>query len=478
MPETNGILQKANEYAKILHSEQKRKNGESMYDHVIHVKENLESVGVTDETTLAAALLHNSLETISRDELSKEFGEDITSIVENLNVITNTPVPISAERSSERVQSLHKLIIQMSKDIRVLLIRLADRLDNVRTTEGFSQEEKIWIAKNTMYIYAPIAKAVGIFAFTRELENESLKILEPERYKKIEKFLKTHLKKAEKELILAKHEIVEFLKSKGYKNFEVTYREKSIYSTHAKAIYKAKKGDIKNDEDFEGLFDLLGIRVLVENEAACYDVLAFIQQKWNVIQEEFDDYIANPKPTGYRTLQTAVWLAPQSARQIARNKATSQLSCEIQIRTFEMHETNEFGSASHFAYKYGGSKRQNSYWIKELIELKDGIQESLVQTSEIKLFEDEVFVFTPKGDLITLPAGATALDFAYCIHSTIGNNCTGAFVNKKIVKLDTVLNSGDTVEIITQKSHKPSVKWLDIVKTKEAKKEIRKSLGI
>lgn len=432
----------------------------------MRVKSHLENAGIKDETTLVIAVLHASLDFLTHEEIKKEFGEEIAALLINLDEISKTPIPISEDRSADRVASLHKLFIQLSKDIRALIVRLADRVDNAKTTQGFNLRERQWIAKNSLHIYAPIAKAVGIYAFTRELENEALKILDEPRYKYIEKYLDKNFRESEHDLILAKHKISEFLKSQGEKNFEITFRKKSIYSTNEKAHYKAKKGDISSPDDLGAIRDLLGIRVLVENVENCYSTLAFLQSEWELIPEELDDYITNPKPNGYKTLQAAVWLKPK-------------VSCEIQMRTFEMHEVNEYGAASHFSYKYaGGSKKHSTEWIKNLIELRDGIQTSLAQNSQIKLFEDTIFVFTPKQDLITLPKDATPVDFAYTVHTEIGEKCSMAKVNGKLVALSTPLKSGDVVEIITEKNHKPSVKWLEFVKSKEARDCISKKVKI
>ena len=218
---------------------------------------------------------------------------------------------------------------------------------------------------------------------------------------------------------------------------------------------------MENESDFDGLFDLLGLRVMIEHQEDCYKLLAFIQDEWENIQSEFDDYIANPKSNGYKSLQTAVKLTP------AHN-------CEVQIRTFEMHQNNEFGKASHFVYKYGGN---SANWIKSLIDLKENIQSNLSNNSHINLFEDTVFVFTPKGDLKTLPKGATALDFAYIIHSDIGNTCSGAKINGTYSPISTELKSGDVIEVI-HKNKKPSPDWIRIAKTAEAKRHIKRALGI
>lgn len=460
MEKKQNLIDKAIEFAKIAHHGQKRENGEDFVNHPLRVKEYLEKIGISDEYTIAAAVLHACPKEgcISIEEISKEFGEEVAYIID---LLIKASTPIYYQNNTDNVENLHKLIIHMAKDIRVLLIRLADRIDNIKTTEAFKDEEKIWIAKSAINLYAPIAKAVGVYYFTRELEEASLKILEPERYKQIEAFSKRHLKDAEIELIKAKRKIEDFLKSHNL-NAEVRFRTKSIYSIHKKAHYKYNKGDIKSSEDFEGLYDLLGIMALLPNEKDCYQVLAFVQENWKIIQNEFDDYIANPKPNGYRTLQTAIELAPGKY-------------CEIQIKTFDMHNYNEFGPASHFSYKYGKvSSKSQANWIRELIEQKEKINEMIAGESKIKAFQDTVFVFTPKGQLITLPKDSTPVDFAFALHTDIGKGCSGALINGKMVSLNTPLSSGDTIEIQVNKNHIPSADWLKFVKTSEARKQIRK----
>ncbi|PIR42650.1 hypothetical protein CO058_03070 [candidate division WWE3 bacterium CG_4_9_14_0_2_um_filter_35_11] len=460
MKKNKNIIDSAIEFAQIAHSGQKRKNGEDFINHSLRVKKYLERIGIKDEFTLAAAVLHACPKEggIALSEITKEFGEEISYIVD---LLTKASTPIYYQSNTDNVENLHKLIIHMAKDIRVLLIRLADRIDNIKTADTFSNEEQIWIAKSALNIYAPIAKAVGVYYFTRELEGAALKILEPKRYHQIDQFSQRHFKNTEQELVNAKNKIEKFLNTLGT-SFDVKFRTKSIYSIHKKAHHKYNKGDISKDDSFHELYDLLGIMTLLQNEKDCYNLLAFIQENWKVVQNEFDDYIANPKPNGYRTLQTAIELAPGKY-------------CEIQIKTFDMHNHNEFGPASHFSYKYGKtSSKSQSTWIKELIEQKEKINEMIAGESKIKAFQNTTFVFTPKGQLITLPENSTPVDFAFALHTDIGKGCSGALINGKMVSLNTPLSSGDTIEIQVSKKHTPSQDWLKFVKTAEAKRQIKK----
>jgi GTP pyrophosphokinase len=460
---TQNLLEKATEYAKEYYKGKTRKNGEPFINHPLRVKKYLEEIGISDEKILAAALLHAIPQTtnIKAEELIEEFGEEVIYLISNLDEISKLTLPFHDK--NKNVELIHKLLIQLAKDIRVLIIRLADRVDNVKTADALPYADQEWIALNSKLIYAPIAKAAGIYSFARELDDEAFRILNSERYKAIEEFQAEKYKEIESYLESAKQKIEDFIKtSLEEQKYDISFRKKGIYSTHSKALYKAKKGHIKDENDFNGLFDLLGLRIMIENEKDCYKILAFIQDLWENIQSEFDDYIINPKRNGYKSLQTAVKLTPSH-------------NCEVQIRTFDMHHNNEFGKASHFVYKYGGN---SATWIKDLIDLKENIQGNLSQNSKINLFEDTMFVFTPKGDLITLPKNATALDFAYAIHTNIGNTCTGALINNKHSPIATILKSGDIVEIITHSNKKPSKDWLLIAKTPEAKKHIRKSIGI
>jgi GTP diphosphokinase / guanosine-3',5'-bis(diphosphate) 3'-diphosphatase len=446
-------LLKAEDYAQIAYSGVFRKNGEPFINHAQRVKKYLEEIGITDENVLISALLHGlpQVSDVTYEEIEKEFNPEIRFIIESLEQISKIVIPFSDK--SENIDLLHKLIIHLAKDIRVLIIRLADRVENVKTTESLTRPEQEWIAKLSLNVYAPIAKASGLYFFTRELEDESFKIIDNERYNLIKNFQDNKFSQIEKELEQIKLQISNFLKKENQENFDITFRKKGIYSTHLKAKNKAKNLKIKDANDFDGLFDLLGVRVLVSDIETCYKVLAFVQETWTNIQSEFDDYIAHPKSNGYKSIQTAIYVNDTS-------------KCEIQIRTFEMHNENEYGGSSHFAYKYGtGKKNNSSAWIKDLISMKENLQTNLTDnSSKIDLFKNMVFAFTPKNDLIVLPGGSTIVDFAYAIHSNIGDTCSGGILNGKMVQLNTEIKSGDKIEILTTKSKKPTADWLVFVK--------------
>lgn len=450
------LLNKSIEYAKILTLDVKRANGESYFDHSLKIKKYLEDIGIRDEIILASAILHGmkSANVIDDAEIKKEFGEEISSLTCQLDSISKIRLNSKIKNSQE----LHKLYIQLSSDIRVLLIRLADRIENMKTSEIFDNAKRLDLADKALSVYAPVSYACGIYSFTKEFQNEALKIIDPDVYSRINKWIKKRFDYTREDLNQLKAEIEEHLRENNIEH-KITYRTKSVYSVYQK-INRKYPGDIEESK-INQISDLVGIRILVPSVDECYSVLAFLQKKWEMILEEYDDYIKNPKPNGYQTLQTA----------FALNK---KVRCEVQIRTFEMHEKNEFGNASHFQYKYGRSRNNDAYWVKTLINMKDEILNKISNNkTNIGLFEDTIFVFTPKGDLITLPKGSTPVDFAYAVHTDIGNHCTGAKVNDRMTKLNSILKSGDSIEILTNKSSRPSINWLRFVKTRIARQKIK-----
>lgn len=456
----SNFYSKAFVLAELAYAGEIRKNGEPLIKHAKRVTEILRNIGVKDDRVLSASILHDvyKLNKISPEELEKEFDSDIRQMVEILSDLSRLPIDIN--KNENTIQEIHKTLIHLSKDIRVLIIRLADRIDNIKTCEIFNKNHQEWIAKQALYIYAPIAKSVGIYVFAEELESEALKILQPQRYYEIKNFAKNKLYKV-KDVIEKSVSMLEIEASKNSQQYEITYRTKSIYSIHNKANYKYSKGDISSPSAYDELFDLIGIRIIVDTEENCYKILSFIQTQWQIIQREYDDYISNPKPNGYKSIQMAVRL-------------TNELNCEIQIRTFEMHQNNEYGPASHFGYKYSKSKVVDATWIKTLIQQKEQIQQEIIRDGKINLFENTVFVFTPQKDLISLPEGSTPVDFAYEIHSTIGEKCDKALADGKLIPLNSKLKSGQTIEIITSPNKKPSIDWLRTVKSPKAKEHLRR----
>ncbi len=446
------LINKAIEYAKIANSPLELQ----FLDHADRIIILLKSIGIQNDSIFATVYLHNiiSKKVISYEELVKEFSEDIANMLLNLDYISKFKIPTNSAKTLD----LHKLFIHLAKDYRVLLIRLADRVDNISHCYTLDTEKQNLIAQKALNVYAPISQAAGIYAFTKILQDQSLKILNPVEYELIDGISKEKFESIQGELDVLKSQISEFLENENIKH-QISYRIKSHYSIYNKS--KTSYGRI-GYETVSKLNDLAGIRVLVEEEDHCYVVLAYLQQIYKMIETEYDDYITNPKPNGYQTLQTAFHLS-------------NDVTCEIQVRTFDMHERNEFGSASHFSYKYASSKSLDAKWIKNLIELKQKALLAVDNKLPIGLFSDMIFVFTPKHDLITLSNGSSIIDFAYAIHTDLGNHLAAAKVNGKIEKITTLLKSGDTIEIITSKAAAPKPDWLRFAKTPEARKHIKAS---
>lgn len=458
---TEDLYSRAYEFAEIAYSGSIRKNSEPLLEHAKRIVEILKSISITDPKILSAAILHDVLKTkaVNYDELLENFGIDIATIVTNLTEISNSQMPAG---SNKNIDELHKLFMHLVKDIRVLIIRLADRLDNIKNSRAHTQSDQEWIAKNAIYLYSPIAKSAGLNFLANSLENEAFRILHPSDYKilklKFDELLETN--KSDLENTVDK--IKDFLDLNNINN-KVSYRTKHLYSCYKKLIKYTKSQKALDVYDLDSLYDILAIRIIVDTNEECYKVLTYLMENFDVVYNEFDDYIANPKENGYQTLQIPIILG--------------KLKCEVQIRTFKMHEDNEYGSSAHYSYKTN-SKTKDAYWIKNLIAAKDNIQKNIAPESSLKLFEDEIFVFTPMHEVISLPKGSCIVDFAYAIHTEIGNTCESGIVNGKMCKLDTKLNSGDTVAINTKKGKKPSAGWLEFVKTHEAKRQINKMLGL
>lgn len=455
------LLNKSIEFARAATNNPQRLSGDHYIDHAMRVKDFLEEIGITDQTILSAAILHDSLkyQLTTEEELKQEFGTDVAYLVNKLTQIGKIRFPKNDHDASPIIQ---RLLIQLSDDLRALYIHLADRVDNIKTSSPLALEDRVLIANRALSIYAPLAYSVGIYAYTREFQDEALNILFPEESKLIRNSIEKRLIKSEKDLQNIKKDISEFLINNKIQNFKISTRTKSTYSIYKKLLRKA--GAISEELLDRKINDLIGIRILLPRVNDCYSLLSHIQSKWEMIQEEYDDYIANPKPNGYQTLQTSF-------------RFDNNVMCEVQIRTFDMHEHNEYGTASHLTYKTNNKvMSQNALWLKKLISIKDEILSEKAISGTHELFKETIFVFTPQYDLKTLPAKSTPVDFAYAIHSDIGNHCRGAKINGQLAKLETELQSGDVVEILTNKTAKPNSKWLKFVKTSEARKHIKKAI--
>ncbi len=449
------IIQRAFNLASKAHEGQKRKSGEPYFIHPSNVSEILFEMGL-DTSTIAAGYLHDVAEDtdITIEDIKEEFGEEIAMLVNGVTKISKIEISSHEERQAE---NLRKMLLAMADDIRVILIKLADRLHNMRTLRYRGRESQTKVSQETLEIYAPLAHRLGIFKIKWELEDLSFYYLHPEDYADLAK--KVAYKRQEREDIIDKkiNTIKKAMVEHGIDG-SIEGRPKHFYS-----IYNKMKSQNK---PFDQIYDLTAIRVIVDDIKECYAVLGLIHTIWTPIPGRFKDYIAMPKPNLYQSLHTTLM-------------GEHGVPFEVQIRTKEMHRTAEYGIAAHWKYKEGGKANgdldSKLVWLREILEWQNDSKDAteFMDTVKLDLFSDEVFVFTPKGDVINLAVGATPLDFAYRIHSAIGNKCVGAKVNSKMVPIDTELKTGDIVSVVTSNNGKPSRDWLNIVKSPHARSKIR-----
>ena len=454
------LLDLALETATKLHKNQKRKSGEPYIIHPMAVGKILAELGM-DDHCIAAGLLHDAVEDTeyTLDDCKRDFGEDIAIMVDGVTKLTNIEYTSKEDVQAENVR---KMFMAMSKDIRVLVIKLADRLHNMRTIEYQSPEKIKEKSRETLEIYAPIASRLGIYKFKFELEDIAFKNLEPEAYNKIDQELKKRQNARNDQIEDLMKQVESVLKDLDIK-YEITGRRKHYYSIYKKMIYQHK--------EIDEIFDLTAIRIIVNSVKDCYAVLGAVHTRWTPIPGRFKDYVAMPKSNHYQSLHTTV----------LSSKGTP---FEIQIRTQEMHRVAEYGIAAHWKYKEGISDKSTEdevklAWIRQTLEWQYDMNDSkeFMDTLKVDLFSNQVFVFTPKGDVIELPAGSTPLDFAFRVHTFVGLHCVGAKVNGKMVAKDYVLQNGEIVDIVTNpNSSGPTVEWLKIVKTNSAKNKIRQYL--
>ncbi|SHI68057.1 GTP pyrophosphokinase [Dethiosulfatibacter aminovorans DSM 17477] len=451
------LIKKAYNYSKKLHDDAPlRLSGEAFFIHPYLVATILTELNM-DVDTIAAGLLHDTIEdTIATyDDIKNEFSEDIANLVDGVTKLSKVKYKSKEERQAE---SLRKMVIAMSKDIRVIIIKLADRLHNLRTLEYMSVEKQKEKAMETLEIYAPIANRLGMASIKWELEDLSLKYIDPEGFEDVRKRIKEKRKDREEYI----ESIMNILREKieeAHIEFELSGRPKSIYSIYKKMYHKNKI--------FEEIYDITAIRIIVHSVKDCYGVLGVAHTLWKPLPGRFKDYIAMPKPNMYQSLHTTV-IGPNGE------------PFEIQIRTLEMHKTAEYGIAAHWKYKEGiktDNFEDKLNWLRHMLDWQKDTNDprEFMESLKIDLYTDEVFVFTPNGDVINLPIGSTPIDFAYRVHSAVGNKCIGAKVNGRIVPLDYKLKNGNQVEIITSaSSNGPSRDWLKIVKSSQARSKIRK----
>lgn len=443
--EEKDLVGKAYNFAKEAHEEQKRLSGEPYFNHLFETAKNIAELGM-DVTSVVAGLLHDILENTetSAEDIEKEFGKEVLFIVEGVTKLGS----LRYHGTDRHNESLRKLLLATSKDLRVLIVKFCDRLHNMRTLQFIPKEKQERIAKETLEIYAPIAYRLGIRKLSRELEDLSFQYVNKNGYDEISSLLKEGYEEKLENLEKFRKSVTKELAKNGINNFHSDYRVKGLYSLYKKYI-KFKK-------DVEKIYDILAMRLIVEKAEDCYKVLGIIHASWKPLPGRIKDYVAFPKQNGYQSLHTTIF------------SGNGDL-VEIQIRTKEMHKEAEYGIASHALYKTEEeniNKKEVSSWIKNI---------SNYDPADIKkdFLSERIFIFTPKGDVIDLPLGASAVDFAYAIHSDIGDKMSGVKINGKLSALNTELKGGEIVEILTSKNAKPNRKWLDYAKTSFAKRHIK-----
>lgn len=421
------MIKKAFDMAVLAHSGQTRESGEPFVTHPIWVAKVVTQLGV-GRRAIVAALLHDIAEDtqINIDQIVNEFDDEVALLVEGLTEVKQRTKNIEVHETN--IDVFRKFLFSSVDDVRVLIIRIVDKLHNGLTIGSLTKDRQIKYAQRIFGIYSPIAEYVGLHYFKRLLDDIAFRILYPSEADKLTEELKEFEKEEVKAKVMIGKEIETTLKINNIKGFEISGRIKSLYSTFNKIKLKGK----------DRIKDRVGLRILMESVSDCYTVLGLLHSKYPYIPEEFNDYISNPKPNGYRSIQTTL-------------KWKEKVTLEVQIRTKEMHEFDEFGPASHIAYKLSKNADNGvGYdWVKDLVEWQRG--DKNVNNYRINVLEKFIYVFTPKGDTIQMKIGSTALDFAYRIHGDIGNHCVGAMINKKMGKIDMVLKTGDLVEILTSK---------------------------
>ena len=451
-------IQRAYEYAAMLHIGQFRASGEPYISHPLAVAEIVASLEL-DTDSICAALLHDTVEDCSDKtdlkEIQKLFGPEVALLVDGLTKLVYFEIE---DKEEQHIENLRRMLLAMSKDVRVIFIKLCDRLHNMRTLDAKKENKRRLTALETMHVYAPLAHRLGMQKIKQELENLSLQHLDPIGYNEVRNDIEG---KYGKSLNLIEHirSIISDKLNENGINFYLEGRIKTVYSVYKK-MYNQNKS-------FDEIYDFYALRVIVDTELECYATLGIIHEMFNSLPGRFKDYISTPKPNMYRSLHTTV---------IGREG----IPFEVQIRTREMHHIAEYGIAAHWKYKSGASSKQELdkklEWISRLIETEDGTRDpdEFMDAIKTDILHDEVFAFTPKGDIIPLPQGATVIDFAYAIHSAVGNKMIGAKINGMIVPIDRTVQNGEIVEVLTSSSTKgPSRDWLNIVKTSEARSKIR-----
>ncbi len=454
------LVSRAYEFAEKAHEGQKRANGDPYFIHVYETAKIIASLNM-DAHTIAAGLLHDVLEDTDTDEkeLEKEFGEDIVFLVNGV-----TKLGTLKYRGDERhVESLRKFFVAMANDLRVVIIKFADRIHNLKTLQYLREDKRRRIALESIEVYAPLANRLGMGQLKGEIEDDAFPFAYPKEYAEVEEIIKEKIGTYQKNLTEIREVLEKELKKNKVKCLEINYRIKHKYSLYKKLL--------KYDMDIEKIYDIVALRVVVESVEECYRVLGIVHSIWKPLPGRIKDYIAIPKSNGYRSIHTTIF-------------AGLDKIAEIQIRTKEMHDEAAYGIAAHFAYKEGKStqiKNGHSHlrWIEELRDFNSNSStesKTFIEHLKMDFFNDRIFIFTPKGDVVDLPEDSCPIDFAYSIHSDLGDHISGAKINGKMSQIFSKLKNGDIVEIIDRKDATPSSKWLGYVKTTTAKRHIRSYL--
>ncbi len=474
------LVQKAYDFALNAHKEHKRFSGEPYFNHLFATAKNIAELGMS-ATAISAGFLHDSIEDagVDPEEIKKEFGEEILFLVQGVTKLGR----IKYKGTNRYNESLRKFFGAMSQDIRVLIVKLCDRLNNMQTLEHVPKTKQLRIAKETLEIFAPLAHRLGIKKLQRDLEDLAFAYVHPEKAEKTKNLLTK--KKEEHEMHLDKFQesITKELHKNGINDFRIDYRVKGLYS-----LYKKLE---RYENNIDNIYDISALRITVQDITECYRILGIVHNSWRPLPGRIKDYIASPKPNGYRSLHTTVFSGDGSI-------------IEVQIRTEEIDKESEYGIASHLSYKNNSSHSNSLYlvkdiipkkhlddirnknseeltdiptWIKELVKYQEATDNKFLEEIKKDVLEERIFVFTPKGDVIDLPLDSSVIDFAYMIHTDVGNHMSGAKVNGKFVALYTILQNGDRVEIETKKSAKPNKKWIDHCKTTLAKHQIKYAIS-
>lgn len=479
-PNDIALIKKAYNFSLKAHATHVRKSGEPYFNHLFATAKNIAELGM-GATTIAAGFLHDIVEDtpVKREELEKEFGPEILFLVEGVTKLGK----IKYRGTTRYNESLRKLFVAMSQDIRVLIIKLCDRLHNMETLQYVRQEKQVRIATETLEIYAPIASRLGIKKLQRELEDLAFSYVYPEEYKEVQKLLKTKGEEQERYLEKFEKQIKKNLAENNITRFRIDHRVKGLYSLYRKLSQK--------DMDIEKIYDISALRITVPEIPDCYRILGIIHGSWRPLPGRIKDYIASPKLNGYRSIHTTIFSGDGGI-------------IEVQIRTEDMHREAEYGIASHLSYKEGSKKKTTNpsllwvtkilptkkhtgedtdkpladipHWVKELVEYQKEAGDEFIEDIKDDFFKERIFVFTPIGDVIDLPKDSSVVDFAYAIHTDIGNKMAGAKINGKFVAINSTLQNGDCVEVETKKNAKPSSKWIPYCKTTVAKRHIRSEL--